>query len=60
IDDIIEEPVSGAHRDKKGAADAIKAYFLKSVAELSGLPAQERLEKRYARLMSLGRFSTGS
>lgn len=60
IDDIIEEPVSGAHRDKKGAADAIKAYFLKSVAELSSLPAQERLEKRYARLMSLGRFSTGS
>lgn len=57
IDDIIEEPVVGAHRDKKGAADAIKRYFLENVAVLGKLSAQERLEKRYARLMSLGRFA---
>lgn len=57
IDDIIEEPASGAHRDKKEAALAIKRYFLETVAELEKLTIDERLAKRYEKLMSLGRFS---
>lgn len=60
IDDVIAEPLVGAHRDKKGAADAIKSYFLGSIKELSALSAQDRLQKRYDRLMALGRFSEGA
>ncbi|MDR0747250.1 MAG: acetyl-CoA carboxylase carboxyl transferase subunit alpha [Helicobacteraceae bacterium] len=59
IDDIIDEPVTGAHRDKKGAADALKRYFLDSVAELKSLPIETLLNNRYNKLMSMGRFHNG-
>ncbi len=58
IDDVINEPLVGAHRDKKGAAEAVKEYFLSQVKELSSMSSEERLEKRYEKLMSLGSFST--
>jgi acetyl-CoA carboxylase carboxyl transferase subunit alpha len=57
IDDIIDEPLIGAHRDKEGAVTALKNYFLGEVAELKGLSDNERLEKRYNRLVGMGRFS---
>jgi len=57
IDDVIDEPLIGAHRDKEGAADALKTYFLAQVAELKALSDEERLEKRYSRLTGIGRFS---
>ncbi len=57
IDDIIDEPLIGAHRDKEGAVTALKNYFLGEVAELKGLSDEERLEKRYNRLVGMGRFS---
>jgi len=57
IDDIIDEPLIGAHRDKEGAADALKNYFMREVAELKTLSDSERLEKRYNRLVGMGRYS---
>ncbi len=59
IDDVIEEPLIGAHRDKEGAAAAMKAYVLRQIHELRSLSDQERLEKRYNRLISVGAFSEG-
>jgi len=57
IDDIVDEPIIGAHRDKNGAADAIKEYFLSAVKELDGMGQERREMKRYEKLMKLGRFS---
>ncbi|MFY9143436.1 acetyl-CoA carboxylase carboxyl transferase subunit alpha [Sulfuricurvum sp.] len=57
INDIVDEPLIGAHRDKEGAANALKKYFLGEVAELRLLSDEERLEKRYERLVSVGRFT---
>ncbi|WP_200762685.1 acetyl-CoA carboxylase carboxyl transferase subunit alpha [Nitrosophilus alvini] len=57
IDDIVDEPLIGAHRDKIGAAKALKEYFLKNVQELSKLSSKERLDLRYEKLMSRGRFA---
>lgn len=57
IDDVIDEPLIGAHRDKNGAVEALKSYFLTQVAELRALSDSERLEKRYNRLVGVGRFS---
>lgn len=59
IDDVIEEPLIGAHRDKEGAAAAMKEYVLRQIHELRSLSDQERLEKRYNRLISVGAFSEG-
>lgn len=56
IDDIIDEPLIGAHRDKERAADAIKNYFVSSVTALKDLTMQELLDTRYAKLVSKGKF----
>lgn len=57
IDDVIEEPVIGAHRDKVGAAEAIKIYVLERINELSNYSGSERRHKRYDRLTGIGAFS---
>jgi len=57
IDDIIDEPLIGAHRDKEGAANALKTYFLGEVSKLRTLSDDERLNKRYNRLVGMGRFA---
>lgn len=54
IDDIIQEPLSGAHRDKVGAASKIKTYFLESLEQIRNTP--NYIAKRYDKLMSYGSF----
>ena len=57
IDDVIEEPLIGAHRDKEGAIKALGSYFLNSLDEITQMPDEERYEKRYKKLMALDRKS---
>jgi acetyl-CoA carboxylase carboxyl transferase subunit alpha len=57
IDDVIEEPIVGAHRDKLAAATALGEYFIKSLEELDKLSDKERLDKRYQRICSMGAYS---
>jgi acetyl-CoA carboxylase carboxyl transferase subunit alpha len=57
IDDIIDEPLIGAHRDKEGAVEALKKYYLEKLEELRAMPLDEMLEKRYEKLTSVGAFS---
>jgi len=56
IDDIIDEPLEGAHRDKQAASDALKKYYLDSVKELRAMTTEEMLDKRYAKLTAPGAF----
>jgi acetyl-CoA carboxylase carboxyl transferase subunit alpha len=60
IDDIINEPLIGAHRDKDGAADAIKEYFLTELSKLKEMSEDERMDARYAKLTKPGAFSENS
>jgi len=57
IDDIIDEPLIGAHRDKVAAANAVKEYYLNAVKELTALTKDEMLQKRYEKLVSVGSFN---
>jgi len=57
IDDILDEPLIGAHRDKVTAAEAIKAYYLKEVEALKALSLDAMLDQRYQRLTAVGAFS---
>ncbi len=59
IDDVIDEPIIGAHRSKKEAILALKRYFLQSIAELDAMSDAERLELRYQKLISVGAFTEG-
>ena len=57
INDVIEEPITGAHRDKVAAAKALGDYFIKSLEEMDKLSDEDRLEQRYNRICSIGAFS---
>jgi acetyl-CoA carboxylase carboxyl transferase subunit alpha len=57
IDDVIDEPLIGAHRDKDGSAKALADYFLQELASLRAMSSQERMEARYAKLTGVGAFS---
>jgi len=56
IDDIINEPLIGAHREKEAAALAIEEYFLKEIKELKAMDPQERMATRYEKLTKPGAF----
>jgi len=47
IDEVIPEPVGGAHRDHREAAANIKSFLIRSLRELSDVPREERLQRRY-------------
>lgn len=57
IDDIVDEPLIGAHRDKEGAAKAIGSYFLETLEELRAMSPEERMDKRYERLTGVGAYT---
>lgn len=56
IDDIVNEPLIGAHRDRNEAIMSLKKYFLDSIEELKKLSPVERREKKYQKIMNLGSF----
>ena len=57
IDDVIDEPLIGAHRDRDGAANALRDYFLSELSKLKSMTTEERMEARYNSLVSKGAFS---
>ena len=56
VDDVIEEPIGGAHRDHHQMAARLKMYLIKSLKELVALPVDELLAARYEKFRRIGRF----
>ncbi|BBN82273.1 acetyl-coenzyme A carboxylase carboxyl transferase subunit alpha [Pseudoalteromonas sp. A25] len=54
INNIVEEPLGGAHRDYDVMAKNLKAQLKRDLAELEELGTDTMLEQRYQRLMSFG------
>ncbi len=54
IDNVVEEPLGGAHRNYDEVASNLKARIETDLAELQSLPAESLLEQRYSRLMKFG------
>jgi acetyl-CoA carboxylase carboxyl transferase subunit alpha len=54
IDEVIPEPVGGAHRDLEGTARRLEEYVLRHVRGLIDLPAQELLDRRLEKYMRMG------
>ena len=57
IDAVIDEPITGAHRDKLAAAESLGEYFINSLKELDKLSDEDRLNQRYEKICSIGAFS---
>jgi acetyl-CoA carboxylase carboxyl transferase subunit alpha len=60
IDDVIPEPLGGAHRDHRGAASAVKSYLIRSLRELAELPREDLLQRRYDKFRKIGMFEEGA
>ena len=56
VDAVIDEPIIGAHRDKREAILALKRYFVEAIAEMDAMDDVERLDLRYQKLISVGAF----
>ncbi len=56
IDDIVPEPLGGAHRDPRGMGNTLKAYLLRYLREISKTPVEELLEQRYQKFRRMGVF----
>lgn len=54
VDEVIGEPLGGAHRDMAEMAANIRKVISTQLAELSALDDQQLLEQRYQKLMSFG------
>lgn len=56
VDDVITEPLGGAHRDHHATAARLKMYLQKTLRDLWGLSLDELLERRYAKFRRMGVF----
>ena len=59
IDDVIEEPINGAHRDKETTVKALASYFITELDKLEKLKVDELLNARIAKILSAGAFEEG-
>jgi len=58
IDDIIPEPLGGAHRDPEAMAKKITEYIVKSLEALKSKPSGKLIEDRYKRIRKIGSIRT--
>jgi acetyl-CoA carboxylase carboxyl transferase subunit alpha len=56
VDEVLPEPLGGAHRDPAAAAAALKASIAGHLRRLSGVSPGELLERRLARFRRMGVF----
>lgn len=56
VDELIPEPLGGAHHNYQQAADNLKAGVLRQLADLKKLPIDELLEQRYQKFRNIGKF----
>ena len=54
IDNVVEEPLGGAHRAYDEMAKSLKERIESDIKELLNLPADKIIENRYDRLMHYG------
>ena len=59
VDEIVQEPLGGAHRNYEDAAADLNACLARHIEEVSSWPTPELLSKRFERLQSFGEFQNG-
>jgi acetyl-CoA carboxylase carboxyl transferase subunit alpha len=56
IDDVVEEPLGGAHRDHHQMAARLKMYLQRTLRELTAQPIEKLLDGRYEKFRRMGVF----
>ncbi|HIP53635.1 MAG TPA: acetyl-CoA carboxylase carboxyltransferase subunit alpha [Chromatiales bacterium] len=57
IDEVVPEPLGGAHRDPDAMARILKEALLAQMEPLGNTPVDKLVADRYQRLMNFGKFS---
>lgn len=60
IDEVVAEPLGGAHRDLREAAATLKTFLTHSLRALADVPPQELLQRRYDKFRKMGQFLEGN
>ena len=56
VDEILEEPLGGAHRSPNAMADVIQNALIRHLDELEAMPVDQLIDTRQRRLASFGKF----
>ncbi|MDE0683177.1 MAG: hypothetical protein OXI63_09710, partial [Candidatus Poribacteria bacterium] len=56
IDQVIREPIGGAHRDPEAAARSVKRAIRKHLTELMQMTPQQLVQQRYERYRHIGLY----
>jgi acetyl-CoA carboxylase carboxyl transferase subunit alpha len=56
IDEILKEPLGGAHRDPRGMAESLKEVVERYLKELESIDIEELLNIRYEKFRKMGTF----
>ena len=59
VDEVVPEPLGGAHRDYDGTAATVREKLAAYLAQLDELPREQLLAQRYERLVGYGDFREG-
>ena len=59
-DEIVPEPLGGAHADPAAAADFVRDAILKNLAQLDKLGPAQLLDQRYGKFRAMGIFKEGA
>jgi acetyl-CoA carboxylase carboxyl transferase subunit alpha len=59
IEEVIVEPLGGAHSNHREAASNLKSFLIRSLRDIGGLPTEELLNRRYAKFRKIGVFQEG-
>jgi acetyl-CoA carboxylase carboxyl transferase subunit alpha len=59
IDEVLPEPLGGAHRDHRETAAILKSYLLRALREIAEQPRSDLLQRRYERFRRIGVFTEG-
>jgi len=57
VDDVIKEPLGGAHTDPMGTAKKLKKTILETLAQLQEMTPEARIEQRIEKFSAMGVFS---
>jgi acetyl-CoA carboxylase carboxyl transferase subunit alpha len=60
VDEVIEEPLGGAHRDVRQMANRMKIFLLRTLRELLAKPIEQLLAARYQKFRVMGEVYEGT
>jgi acetyl-CoA carboxylase carboxyl transferase subunit alpha len=60
VDEIVGEPLGGAHRHPEQAAENLKQKLLSQLKHLQAMPVDDLVKRRYDRYMKYGHFTTAA